>query len=94
MKNINLMPLKEYVLLLEREPNGEIITYTVNDNGQECLNLQFKSIQDREKIIQFFVEHGITNIQPRGRTIWGTFPRTVNVDESLASGEWVWDDWV
>ncbi len=94
MNNINLIPLEKYLAQLERRPSGEVITYTIEYNGQECSSFQFKSAQDREKIIQFYIKHNIINVQSRDRTIWGTFPRTVNVDESLARGEWVWDDWV
>lgn len=94
MDTINLIPLDEYKLLLERESSGEVITYGIKCNGQESLNRHFKSSQDRDKIIQYFLERGITAIQPYGKTVWGTYPRTVNVDESIARGEWVWDDWV
>ena len=94
MDRINLIPLNEYKLLLEQEPSGEVITYGIKCNGQESLNRHFKNSQDRDKIIQYFLERGITDIQSYGQTIWGTYPRTVNVDESIARGEWVWDDWV
>lgn len=93
MDRINLIPLDEYKLLLEQRPSGEVITYGIKCNGQESLNRFFKSSQDRDKIIQYFLERGMTDIQPYGRTVWGTYPRTVNVDESIARGEWVWDDW-
>lgn len=94
MENVVLVPLEEYLTQLERELSGEYITYTIRQDGEECLGFQLKSTQDRDRVIQYLLEHGVENIQPGGRTIWGTSPRTMNVDESLARGEWVWDDWV
>lgn len=93
MNNINLIPLKEYLTLLERRPSGEYITYSIRQDDEGCLGFYFKTAQDRDRVIQYLLEHGVENIQPHGQMIWGTFPRTVNVDESLARGEWVWDDW-
>ena len=93
MDRINLIPLSEYLSQLEQRPSGEVITYGITYNGKESLNWHFKSSQDRDKIIQYFLERGITAIQPYGKTIWGTYPRTVNVDESITRGEWIWDDW-
>ena len=86
--------LVNYIPMLERDKNGLVITYGLRVGESNDLMLyHFKNIKERDKMLKFLSSHDVDAFAG-GRTIWGTIPRTVNVDESLARGEWIWDDWV